>query len=170
MKTFAWGLGGLALGTLLILVPMVAVGRGNSSQYAVAPMMMSAGMGSMSGAVAATPSGALAAHELSIVHVQRGCHDWSTQGHMAAAMSLRLHHGDMLTIMNSDVDGHMLMQQAGPQVLMHHARMMMNARSWVRFDRPGLYRFTTRTFGMANMPEVKTIGPDHHLALTVRVV
>jgi hypothetical protein len=170
MKTFAWGLGGLALGTLLILVPMVAVGRGSSSRSTVTPMMMSAGMASMSGAVVAAPARALAAHELSIVHVQRGCHDWSTQGRMAAAMTLRLHRGDMLTITNSDVDGHWLMQQAGPRARMHHARMMMNARSWVRFDRPGLYRFTTRTFGMPNMPEIRTTGPDNHLALTVRVV
>jgi plastocyanin len=170
VKTFTWGLSGFAIGTLLILVPMVLVGHGRSAPQA-APAMptMSSGMASMSSAGAAQSAAAAATRQIAIVHVQRGCHDWSMQGQMAAAMSLRLHRGDTLAIRNTDTDGHRLVQQAGPSILMRHARMMMNATSQLRFERSGVYRFTTHAFMLPNMPDVKTTGPDHHLMLVVRV-
>jgi hypothetical protein len=47
--------------------------------------------------------------------------------------------------------------------------MTMNATAKLRFAKSGLYRFKTVTSEMSGMPDMKTIGPDYGLRLTVRV-
>jgi len=105
--------------------------------------------------------------KLSIVHVQTGCHTWSTTKMQPPALSLTLRHGDRLTVGNVDVDAHKLVQVAGPKL--RFAGMMMTGHGTsLVFPKAGLYRFKTVVVEMKGMPEVKTNGPDHNLILSVR--
>ena len=47
--------------------------------------------------------------------------------------------------------------------------MMMNEKQVLTFKQPGSYRFKTKVIEMGPMMEVKTIGPDNILRLTVSV-
>jgi hypothetical protein len=105
---------------------------------------------------------------VAIVHVQKGCHVWSVGALKTASLTLSLHRGDRLTVLNQDLDMHKLVQVSGPSTNAG-AFMMMNQRVALRFTKAGLYRFHTRVADMRGMPEVKTIGPDNKLVLTVRV-
>jgi hypothetical protein len=79
-----------------------------------------------------------------------------------------LHRGATLAVVNQDIDMHKLVQVSGPTTKTGPF-MMMNQRVLLRFAKTGLYRFHTRVADMRDMPEVKTIGPDNKLVLTVRV-
>ncbi len=109
-----------------------------------------------------------ATKRVAIVHVQKGCHVWSLGATNTASLSLSLHQGDRLAVVNQDLDMHKLVQVAGPPTNAG-AFMMMNQRVSLRFTKVGLYRFHTRVADMRGMPEAKTIGPDNKLVLTVRV-
>ena len=117
----------------------------------------------MNGA-AATP----AASTLNIVHVQRGCHVWSNGTKSGATMHMTLAGGGTLRITDEDVDPHKLIQIAGPKVMLGKA-MMTGDVAQISFPAKGDYRFTTKTLEMPGMAEVKTIGPDNHLLLSVNV-
>jgi hypothetical protein len=45
----------------------------------------------------------------------------------------------------------------------------MNASVMLQFAKSGTYRFKTVTSEMPGMPEMKTVGRDYRLLLTVRV-
>ena len=79
-----------------------------------------------------------------------------------------MRHGGRLTILNQDVDFHRVVQLAGPRIATG-SRMMMNASVRLRFTKSGLYRFKTVTSEMPGMMDMKTVGPDYQLLLTVRV-
>jgi hypothetical protein len=49
------------------------------------------------------------------------------------------------------------------------SHMMMNQTQLITFKQPGVYRFKTKVVEMGPMMEVKTIGPDNTLRLTVSV-
>lgn len=106
---------------------------------------------------------------VTIVHVQRGCHVWSTGTARTTTVHMSLHKGDRLAVVNHDVDMHKLVEVSGPRINTGPF-MMMNQRVVLRFPKPGLYRFGTRVADMRGMPEVKTIGPDHKLVLNVHVM
>jgi hypothetical protein len=114
--------------------------------------------------VAATP----VAETLNIVHVQRGCHDWSNGTQMGPTMRMTLAAGGMLRITDEDVDPHKLIQVAGPKVMLGKA-MMTGDVAQISFPTKGVFKFTTKTLEMPGMAEVETIGPDHNLQLTVDV-
>lgn len=109
-----------------------------------------------------------AASTLSIVHVQRGCHVWSNGTKSGATMSMMLAAGGTLRVTDEDVDPHKLIQVAGTKVMLGKA-MMTGDVAQISFPTKGVYKFTTRTLEMPGMAEVKTIGPDNHLMLTVNV-
>jgi hypothetical protein len=121
-------------------------------------------------ALAAAVAGGAAAKspQLWITHFQKGCHVWSNGAEKAATMQLTLRHGTALSIINQDLDQHQLVQLTGPKVAVGRP-MMMNHPQVIRFAKVGIYRFTTKVSPMAGMPDVKTIGPDNVLRLTVRV-
>lgn len=106
--------------------------------------------------------------KLMIVHVQSGCHTWSTGKMQPPEMSLALHRGDRLSVGNVDVDAHRLVQSAGPK-LRFMATMMTGKGTAITFSKAGVYRFRTVVVEMPGMPDVKTSGRDHNLVLTVRV-
>ena len=113
---------------------------------------------------AATP----ATQELNIVHVQRGCHIWNNGSKSGPQMRMMLAAGGTLRITDEDVDPHKLIQVAGPKVMLGTA-MMTGDVAQISLPTKGVYKFTTKTLEMPGMAEVKTIGPDNHLMLTVNV-
>jgi len=119
----------------------------------------------------ATTAAAKPAHgtALKIVHVQSGCHTWSTAKLQPPTMKMSLRRGGQLDIHNQDVDGHRIVQTAGPKARITQATMMTNSRAHIMFSKPGVYRFKTKLVEMEGMPEIETKGPDHDLALTVTV-
>jgi hypothetical protein len=106
--------------------------------------------------------------ELTIVHIVNGCHNWTNGKTIAEKADLTLPRGARLTILNQDVDIHKLVQLAGPRIALGKP-LAMNASAKLRFTRAGLYRFKTVTSEMPGMPEMKTVGPDYRLLLSVRV-
>jgi hypothetical protein len=135
------------------------------TQTVMAPaMQMSSGTMMGNANAAATP----AAQKLNIVHVQRGCHVWSNGTNSGAMMRMMLAAGGTLRITDEDVDPHKLIQVGGPKVMLGKA-MMTGDVAQISFPTKGVYKFTTKTLEMPGMAEVKTIGPDHHLMLTVNV-
>jgi hypothetical protein len=106
--------------------------------------------------------------ELTIVHIVNGCHNWTNGKTIAEKADLTLSRGARLTILNQDVDIHKLVQLAGPRIALGKP-MGMNASAKLRFTRAGLYRFKTVTSEMPGMPEMKTVGPDYRLLLSVHV-
>ena len=108
-----------------------------------------------------------ATKRVAIVHVQKGCHVWTAGAVKAPSVSVSVHTGSTLTVVNQDIDMHKLVQVAGPAV---NAGPFLQTSQHVslRFMKTGVYRFHTRVADMRGMPEVKTIGPDNQLVLTVR--
>ena len=170
----AIGVGLMVVG-FLIAVPLAAIAVnltvGEQSQStttikATMSHMASTGMGGMT--ASATQSKPVA-DQLTIVHMQKGCHDWSNGTAQMATMRLAMKPGQMLRIMNQDVDMHKLMELTGPTMMMMGGPMKEGQARSLTFTKPGTYTFATKTLPMKGMPEVQTIGPDNHLRLTVTV-
>lgn len=159
---------------LLIAVPLAAVAidmwAGNDDHVATmnGTHMSTAGMVGMMGSQTGAP--ATAADQLTIVHVQKGCHVWSDAGKQMAAMRLRMHTGQMLRILNQDVDMHRMMELSGPTMMTLGGPMPQGKTDTVTFTKPGTYVFGTKVSSMKGMPDVQTIGPDNNLKLTVTVI
>jgi plastocyanin len=162
---------GVAVVVVLFAVPAAAlallmtVGQDDHSTTNAMPHMSSAGMGGMM--TSGTQTGA-AADQLTILHVQKGCHVWSNGTAQMATMRLTMKPGQMLQIMNQDVDRHRMMQLAGPAMMLGGPMATGQAES-LTFTQPGTYRFDTKSSAMKGMPEAATIGPDNTLRLTVVV-
>lgn len=158
---------------LLIAVPLAAIAidlsAGNDDHVATmnGTHMSTAGMAGMGSQTGATTT---AADQLTIVHVQKGCHVWSDAGKQMAAMRLRMHTGQMLRILNQDVDMHRMMELSGPTMMALGGPMAQGKTDTVTFTKPGTYVFGTKVSSMKGMPEAETIGPDNNLKLTVTVV
>jgi len=169
MKGWSKFLGlGLMLIGLLIAVPVAAIAlnvAGGSSDGSTGAVKTS--MPNMMGATTSATA-APAADQLTIVHMQKGCHDWSNGTSMAAHMQLALKPGQMLRITNQDVDMHRVMQLSGPAMSLAGPLREGQAET-LKFPQPGTYRFDTKVLPMKGMPEVETVGPDNHLELTVTV-
>jgi len=172
MRTLLIALAGFLVGGGLVVALVVALPETTSATVKQAPaasaMPMRSGMGSMAmmGGAAAP-----AARELTIQHVQRGCHVWSNGTTTAAMMRLTLQPGQRLSIRDMDVDAHQMLQFAGPAHVSLGRPMMMNHSVTLAFQKPCVYRLGTKTVEMPggmNM-DAKTIGPDNHLRLEVTV-
>lgn len=106
---------------------------------------------------------------LTIVHLQKGCHSWSTgRGAPAAGVKVVLERGQRLTVVNQDLDTHKLVRLAGPRIALGKP-LAMNDRATLTFSKPGVYKLRTMKMETPGMPEVKTVGPDHVLAMLVVV-
>jgi hypothetical protein len=137
------------------------------------------------GAFGATPKSAT----LVIRHQTRGCHSWALNGGpLTTRLSTRLARGGSLTVTNNDLMAQELVETAGPAVrqqLVRRGNMAMSAMGMemghggpytmahmgatlrVMFPKAGTYRF--KLVDRGDYMEVKTIGPDHKLRLTVVV-
>lgn len=149
---------GFLVGGAIVTGTAVALDR--SSARAVASTTMAATMGT-----AATPS---AITKLTIQHVQRGCHVWSYGSRQGASMRLSLDRGARLQLLDQDIDPHGLVQLSGPKLRIHR-HMMMGETQLITFKQPGLYRLKNKVIEMGPAMDVKTIGPDNTLRLTVFV-
>ena len=107
--------------------------------------------------------------KLTIQHVQKGCHVWSNGTTTAAMMRLHLKPGQMLSILDMDVDAHQMMELSGPMHLRMGGPMMMNHGMTIAFAKKGVYRLGTKTVEMPGGMDVKTVGPDNKLRLVVTV-
>jgi plastocyanin len=105
---------------------------------------------------------------LKIIHVQKGCHVFSGSMGKAPTMRLSIARGGFVTIRNQDIDGHKLVQTAGPAKLTLRA-LKMNDLAKLAFKKPGRYTFATKTFELMGMPEMETMGKDNMLRLIVVV-
>jgi len=106
---------------------------------------------------------------LTIVHLQKGCHSWSTgKGAPAEGVKVVLKRGQRLTVVNQDLDTHKLVRLTGPKIALGKA-LSMNDRVTFRFSKAGVYKLRTKKIETPGMPEIKTIGPDHILAMLVVV-
>lgn len=105
---------------------------------------------------------------LKIIHVEKGCHVFSGSMGKAARMSLSIARGGFVTIRNQDIDGHKLVQVAGPAKLKLPA-LKMNDVAKLTFKKAGRYTFATKTFELKGMPEMETMGEDNMLRLVVVV-
>ncbi len=108
---------------------------------------------------------------VTIRHALHGCHAWAVAGHaFAPSQSVKVAPGTSLVFTNTDVMPHTLVQLAGPRVTLTAPKMgHMNARTSIVFKTPGVYRF--KTIAGEDYPgmELKTIGEDNVLRLTVVV-
>jgi len=163
---------GLAVLIVLIGVPVAAlvldltVGQSSKSPTVSMGRMHSGAMGTIA---SPTQPAATVPADLTIIHVQRGCHVWSDGTSQMPTMRLTLQAGQMLRIMNQDVDMHRMMELAGPQMMLG-AAMKQGQAETLTFAEPGTYRFMTKVSDMVGMAEVATSGPDNTLRLTVKVV
>ena len=160
---------------LLIAVPLaaIAIDLSASNDDHVAAMngkhMSNAGMSGMMGSQT-QGNATTAANQVTIVHVQKGCHVWSDAGKQMTAMHLTMHTGQMLKVMNQDVDMHRMMELSGPTMMSLGGPMAQGKTDALTFTKPGTYVFDTKVSPMQGMPEVETTGPDNNLKLTVTVV
>lgn len=162
---------GLAVVGLLFAVPAAAlallmtVGQDDHSTTNAMPHMSSTGTGGMM--TSGTQTGT-AARQLTILHMQKGCHVWSNGTTQMATMRLTMKPGQMLQILNQDLDMHRMMQLSGPAMMLGAPMKTGQAQS-LTFTKSGTYKFDTKSLPMKGMPEATTIGPDNTLKLTVTV-
>lgn len=157
---------GAAVLTLALAFPPGEKANGQTLVQKRIPMggMASMGSGTMG-------SASLAGVELTIRHVQRGCHVWVHGGMTGATMRLHLKVGQHLSILDQDVDAHQLLERTGPMRLHLGGPMMSGRGTMIAFMKKGVYRLGTKTVEMKGMGgmDVKTTGPDNKLRLIVTV-
>jgi plastocyanin len=107
-----------------------------------------------------------------IQHQMRGCHAWSINGGaFRATQFARLATGGSATFTDNDIMSHKLILTKGPavkfvgQAAMNH----MGASVKVVFTRAGTYRFTTKFGEDYKGMDMKTVGEDNVLHLTITV-
>lgn len=126
---------------------------------------------------------------LLIRHQVRGCHAWSFNGNAYnPTQAITLKRGTWLTVTNNDVMPHRLVKVAGGSVRLINlksgmsmgmgvlgkaapgAMNHMGASTRVFFAKAGVYKFVTKAGeDYKGMAEMKTIGEDNVLRLTVTV-
>ena len=158
--------GGAVVGALAFLPQTTGGAVKQVTTKRTAMPHMTVGMRMASGTMT---SASLATRELTIRHVQKGCHVWSNGKTTGAMMRLRLKPGQRLAIMDMDVDAHQMMQFLGPTHMQMGRPMMMNHGMTMSFPKSGVYRLGTKTVEMPGAMDVKTIGPDNNLRLVVTV-
>jgi plastocyanin len=110
--------------------------------------------------------------KLTIRHQMRGCHSWSFNGGpYKPSLKITVEPGTTLTVIDNDVMPHELVQLAGPKAKLFAPSMRhMSALAKVVLSRKGTYKFTTRAGeDYPNMSNMKTVGQDYALRLTVVV-
>jgi len=148
--------------TLIILGTLAAIAAG------AFPAMTGAHGGSFAMAMK-NPLHVKGSASVTIVHVQKGCHSWTTgQGAPATGVEAVLKPGQRLTVVNQDIDAHRLARLAGPKIALGPV-LEMNDRVTVTFKTAGVYKLHLHQVEMEGMPEVETIGPDHFLAMVIVV-
>ena len=124
--------------------------------------------GSTASATANTPRNV----KIVIQHQMRGCHAWSVNGGaLAVSRSARLATGGSATFTDNDIMPHKLILTRGPAVKFVGTAAMnhMGASVKVVFTKAGTYRFTTKFGEDYKGVDMKTVGEDNVLHLTITV-
>jgi hypothetical protein len=103
-----------------------------------------------------------------IKHFFRGCHVFVKNE--KPTISLRLRKGDRIQLLDHDVMDFDVAQTAGPRVPLADPRLRRSETRLLVFRKPGLYRFEARNVQTSEELGLQTLGPDHTLKITVRVV
>jgi hypothetical protein len=109
---------------------------------------------------------------VTIRHQMHGCHAWSFNGGAyKASLKITVARGTALKVIDNDAMPHKLVQLAGPKAkLIAPAMNHMSAQAKIIFGKKGTYRFTTKAGeDYPGMGEMKTMGKDHVLRMTVVV-
>ncbi len=157
----------LAALTALAAAALVAVFPATSAAHGGDPEDMMAGLAASMRRPMVVTAGSKTVR-LTIVHVARGCHVWTDGGRVGPGVKLFVKPGTRLTVVNADLDTHKLVQLGGPKLRLGPP-LKMNARRTVRFVKPGVYRLMTEKVETPGAMDVKTLGEDHVLGLTVVV-
>jgi hypothetical protein len=111
--------------------------------------------------------------KIMIRHQVRGCHTWSVNGGAyRATLRTRLARRGTVTFMNMDVMPHRIVKTSGPAIHFTGKPNMnhMSATVKVTFTKAGVYKLTTKAGeDYPNMGDMKTIGEDNVLRVTVKV-
>jgi hypothetical protein len=105
---------------------------------------------------------------LEIKHFFRGCHVFSKNEQ--PTLNLRLRKGDRIRLIDHDVMDFDVTQTAGPRVPFGDPRVRRSEVRLLAFRKAGLYRFEARNVQTSEELGLQTLGPDHTLRITVRVV
>lgn len=161
MKTLLTVLGGLSVAAALAVFPATSAAHGGDPED-----LMQGLSASMRQAMVVAP--AAKAVTLTIVHVQRGCHAWTDGKRTAPGVKLVVRRGTRVTVANMDLDAHKLVRLGGPRLRLGPP-LKMNTSVTLRFAKPGVYRLMTKKIETPGEMDVKTLGPDNVLGLTVVV-
>ena len=107
-----------------------------------------------------------------IQHQMRGCHAWSVnRGAFRVSQLARVATGGSATFTDNDIMPHKLILTRGPAVKFvgNAAMNHMGASVKVVFTKAGTYRFTTRFGEDYKGMDMKTVGEDNVLHLTITV-
>jgi len=122
-------------------------------------------------AVFAASASARPATHIVIRHQMQGCHAWAVDSEsFKAAQKINVVRGTTFTLVNNDVMPHTLLQISGPRLeLVNTLLNHMGAKTTFTVTQPGTYRFRTKAGEDYKGMEMKTVGKDNVLRLTVVV-
>ena len=105
---------------------------------------------------------------LEIKHFFRGCHVFTKNEQ--PTINVKLRRGDRVQFVDHDVMDFDVTQIAGPRVVVGDPRLRRSEVRMILFRRAGIYRFEARNVQTSEELGLQTLGPDHTLRISVRVV
>lgn len=118
-------------------------------------------------AVASTQASTLA---LSIVHVVRNCHVWSTGSKtLGPVATISVKPGTRLNLRVSCPMDFDLRQTAGPKLALGGSRLYTGTTRKLVFRKAGLYKLVAKNVQTSDEIGLETLGEDNFLKLIVRV-
>jgi hypothetical protein len=115
----------------------------------------------------APPAVASPTVRLSILHVVRGCHVWSTTNAPAAKITVKVR--TRLEIRASCPMDFDIVQTAGPRLPLGNRRLYAGTTRVIVFRKRGLYKLSARNVQSSEQKGFQTLGSDNALTLTVVV-
>jgi hypothetical protein len=104
---------------------------------------------------------------LSILHVVRGCHVWSTTNAPAAKITVKIRTRlELRASCPMDFD---IVQTSGPRLSLGNRRLYAGTTRMLVFRKRGVYKLTARNVQSSEQTGLQTLGSDNVLTLTVVV-
>jgi len=121
--------------------------------------------------VFAAVASAHAPQTIMIRHQMRNCHTWSfANGPYKASLKIRVDQDATIRFVNNDMMPHRLLQVGGPKtIIMKPSMNHTGAAAVLMFPGKGVYKFRTKAGEDYGGMDLKTIGKDNVLRLTVVV-
>lgn len=107
---------------------------------------------------------------LSIVHVVRGCHEWSLGSRqLGPAARIDVKVGTRLKLRVDCPMDFDLTQVAGPKLALGNPRLYTGSTRVIVFRKAGVYKLVARNVQTSDEAGLETLGEDNIPRLTVRV-